>query len=257
MKRIDSSYRCSTAPLKWKKHLTLVDWGLREEENLIGSINRYLICDYTYCLDDIKNELDLCGNTYTFIIKLVYRQDFLKLPNIVVSSKEELERARQVIGSYRLSDFAEIWYCKNLTKNNKTVFGRMLFNNDLLFPSRCAIRYEMVWDSSARKIEEYPAIKCSFIALDRSNWNAQPTIAQFNDSQLSVEEMMSESESIISNISRYTSQIIDFASFVFSCGCNHLCLEFSCSNGVFGFIDWDSDNDIKVLTTQNNSGGCT
>ena len=116
-----------------------------------------------------------------------------------------------------------------------------------MFPSRCPIRYEMVWGTSARIIEQYPLIKNTFIALERDNWNTEPELDQLNNADMSSDEILDVSKKIISISSKYTSEIIDFASFVFSRGCNHLCLEFSYANGIFGFIDWDSDDDMKIL----------
>jgi hypothetical protein len=63
----------------------------------------------------------------------------------------------------------------------------------------------------------------------------------------SEDEVLGISRKIVDAISRYTLEIIDFASFVFSCGCNNLCLEFSYTNDDFSFIDWDTDDDLKAI----------
>lgn len=249
MKRINSTIRLSSDPIKWKKHLVLVDWQLREMENLTNTINRYLINDYAQCLKDIKTELNAVGEGYSFIIKLVYKESHFKLPNIVISSTDDLDNAKSLLASIDFSNFEEIWYCKNKTQSKETVFGRMLFDNSLLFPTRCAIHYEMVWGASARKIEQFPAINTPFISFDRENWNAVPKVDKIHGGGMNTDEMISKSMGIITEVSKYTAEIVDFASFAFACGCNHLCLEFSYIDKSLNFIDWDSDDDMKVLRT--------
>ena len=247
MNRIDANHRHKNDPLKWKKHLVLVDWRIRDKIHLLSSINRYNIKDYLYCLKDIAMELDNSNGKYTFIIKLVYKYKFWKLPNIVISSKSDLMCAKQAIEKYNLLSFAEIWFCKNETKNYNTVFGRMLISNSSLFPNRCSILYELVWSGSARNIELYPNVNCPYISIERSNWNANPIILELSNKE-SI-DMLYLSKEIISKVSAFTPEIKDFASFVFSMGCNHLCIEFSYCNNALNFIDWDSDNDKKVLKT--------
>lgn len=249
MSRIDSSQHDNKDPLKWKKHLMLVDWKIRDREHLLNSINRYPINEYLSCLKDISKDITEHGGQYSFVIKLVSSNHLWKLPNIIVSSIKDLEDAEELIKCYKLSEFVEIWYCKNLTQNNDTVFGRMLLNNNVLFPSRCSIRFEIVWSTSARTIEQYPLINCSFIAFERDNWNAPPIVSGLNSCNMKVSEMISISKKIIAAVSAYTPQIIEFGSYVFSCGCNQLCLEYSYCNDQLNFIDWDTDDDNKVLVT--------
>lgn len=247
MKKIDSTARYPTDPVKWKKHLTLVDWKLRDKKNLYDSINRYLIDDYMECLNDIRRELILSKEGYSFIIKFVYKESYLKLPNIVISSEDDFYCTVNAIKSMNLSKFIEIWYCKNRANQNNTVFGRMSFGNTPLFPTRCPIRFEMVWGNSARIIEQYPLINNTFVSYERESWNSKIEIAQLKKGNMHTDDILEVSERIIINASKYTPEIIDFASFVFSRGCNHLCLEFSFANNTFSFVDWDSDDDMKVL----------
>lgn len=247
MSKIDATNHHDYDPLKWKKHLVLVEWELRERAHLLSSINRYFIEDYLECLEAIDCELDNSIGDYSIIVKLVYKNDFYKLPNVIVNSKADLEDAKKMIESHDLSSFSEIWYCKNKTKNNAMVFGRMLISNSQLFPNRSPIRYELVWSNSARKIERYPVTDCPFVAAERENWNSQHKILEINKSNANVDELLSYTDEIIKRTSVFTSKIKEFGCFVFSQGCNHLCLEFSFSSSEFNFIDWDTDDDIRIL----------
>ena len=251
MRKIDATVPRPSDPIKWKKHLTLVNWKLREREHLLRSINRYRIEDLEDCLGDIKKELARESDECVFVIKLVYKDNYLKLPNIVISTGDDLENARDLLAVTNISKFDEIWYCKNRNKSDNAVFGRMLFGNNDLFPTRCPIRYEMVWGSSARIIEKYPLISNTFISYDSDSWNTPLVVDCLNCGERYEDEVLATSKKIIDRISKYTLEIIDFASFVFSCGCSNLCLEFSFVDDDFSFIDWDSDDDMKAIRANN------
>ena len=250
MNKIQSDRRTNNTPVKWHKHLTLVEWQLRDMQHLTNSIHRYPIQRYTQCLSDIRKQLLTDNGKHTFVVILVYPHAYLNLPNIVISSIHDLENAVQTLNTADLTKYTEIWYCKNDTHNNDTAFGRISFGNDELFPRRCAIRYEIVWGTSARKIEQYPAIDDPFVAFDRENWNATPKLDVLITGNMQRDALLALSDKIIATISKYTVNIIDFATFVFSRGCKYLSLDFIYCNGEFSFIDWDSDDDMKVLQSK-------
>lgn len=235
----------SNDPAKWKKHLVLVNWKLRELEDLNNSIRRYAIDDYRMCIRDIDNDIKHQEDKYIYIIKLVYQQKFLKLPNIVISCKADLCYALSKIESYEISQFSEIWFCKNLC-DNSTIFGRMLIDNGCLFP-HCNLHYDMVWGSSARIIEKYPWMDNPFVSYERSDWNESPHVTKLVARNMNSNSLIDESTRILMKLAGYRKEIINFAEYVFSVGCNSLCLEYSFSKGELRFIDWDSDNDNNVL----------
>ena len=199
------------------------------------------------CLDEIDSNFGVLNENYTYIIKLVYKYNFMKLPNIIIHSKKRFTSAKKNIETYDTSLLSEIWYCKNNTKKNSTIFGRMLFSNSQLFPDRANIRYELVWGTSARTIEQFPQMDCSFVSVERTNWNSPLKYLEVNAYDILPEDLYYISDKIIRMISASTSRIKEFGSFVFSMGCNHLCLEFSYFNNELNFIDWDTDNDKKIL----------
>ena len=248
MKNSDYEYNNNKTPVKWKKHLVLVEWGLRSIDNLLESIHRYPISDYQLCFEQINKELTSSRNCFelTFIIKLVYRYRYYKLPNIIISSKNDLVQAFQRMNEYDISAFSEIWYCKNKINEN-AVFGRMLLSNNPLFPIFVPIRYELVWGSSARIIEKFPDTNCPFVAIEKEKWNSPLNVTEISCIDSNKEKLLIMSEKIINKISLYSSEINDFATFVFSRGCSQLCIEFSFFDNKLNFIDWDSDNDKKVL----------
>lgn len=237
-------------PAKWRKHLVLVDWGLRDKEHLLNSIKRYPFGDYVRCLQDIQEDIVKETAQYAYILKLVNLKRLYKLPNIIISSEENVRSAYEELKQYDLSNFTEIWYCRNLVENQGTVFGRIMFNNENLFPGRCSQRIEMVWGASARDIDKYPQQKCPFIAFQKQNWNTEPKLIKILPNGAEEHTLLAVSEQIIDRVSQYTRRMKEFGEFVFSCGGSHLCLEFSYCQNQMRFIDWDSDCDEAVL------GGC-
>lgn len=234
-------------PMKWRKHLVLVTWRLREKQNLLESIHRYCFINFSVCMNDIKAEIVNAPGEYTFIIKLVYQNEFYKLPNFLVKSIEDLSGISRKFETINAQLFSEIWYCKNRTNSCETIFGRLLIDNTELFPSICPISIDMVWDSSARSIEKYPDMGCPFVSIHRRNWNAEPQFETVVSYRHDFEKMTGAAQKVVRHISAYTSEIRHFAEYIFSCGCNHLSIEFSYIDGVLNFIDWDSDNDLRVL----------
>ena len=247
---IDSNKFNNNCPIKWKKHLVLVEWGLREKSHLFNTIKRYKVKDYNECLEDIRNSLEQDKADYAYIIKLVYKTTFHKLPNIIIKNIDDLNKAKKTLSNSDLSIFDEIWYCRNIIKKNDAVFGRLLIGNNYLFPNNAHIVYEMVWDSSARSIEKYPNMNCPFAAAYRNNWNAPIQINEIISSGSNEEEMKNEVIEIIKHTSRYQNAIKDFGRFVFSCGCQYFNIEFTYYQGDLKFIDWDSDNDLLVINRQ-------
>lgn len=247
MNIVASDHPSQSDPLKWRKYWLLVDWGLRKKQDLLSSIVRYRICDYQKCLEKILEAIQVEPSRYTYVVKLICLNKFYKMPNFLIAHEKDAEDAYLTLKAMDLSGFVEIWYCRNLTENFSTVFGRILISNGALFPQICPNRVELVWGSSARSIEKYPAMECSFIAIERKNWNSVPVISEMIPMGIDDCVLINRSKQIIDGLTLFKRQIMEFGEFLFSHGCQHLCLEFSHNNGQLNFIDWDSDHDDYVL----------
>jgi len=234
-------------PAKWIKHKVLVHCGLREESDLLGNIHRYNILNHDECLNDIENDILYQTDTYAYIVKLVYSHSYYRLPNILITNKCDCDNARKILAIKPLTSFAEIWYCKNLICQSGTIFGRLVFSNNDLYPRNCSLEYEMIWAKSARCIENYPNVDSSYIRLSRDNWNADVRIDECISCGLDVGVIEKKALHIIERMSFYSQTISDFGALVFSCGCSHLSVEFSYIDNVLKFIDWDSDNDEHII----------
>lgn len=234
-------------PVKWRKHMVLVEWGLREEENLLNSIHRYAIDDYQSCIEDIRKQMEKSPDENIYIIKLVPLKSYYQLPNLIMDSGKKIEEIYSELENKQLDKYLEIWYCRNKSQNKGTVFGRIFIGNSELYPFRCPMQIELVWGTSARMIERYPHINCSYVAVEKENWNSLPVIKEFIAKDINEDEILNASMEIVSEIGHFYNRIRDFGSYIFSKGCNYLSLEFNYCDKKFNFIDWDSDDDDKIL----------
>lgn len=104
-------------PNKWKKHLTLVGFGLRTRENLENEIHRYPVSSVNKLIKDIQYELINKPNSGMYIISSVPISDYYKLPNVCINSLEELENFKLSLDNYFFYNFSEVWFCKKPFSN--------------------------------------------------------------------------------------------------------------------------------------------
>ena len=229
-------------PLKWVKHIMLVFWGLRDINDLMTTIYRFKINDYKLCLNDIGQEVKNGTNNISYIIKLVYKEKFYKLPNYMINNYKDLKKVNEIICSLKKNDFCEIWYCKH--NDESVLYGRILYELNDVFPLFSETKVDMVWGNSARMIENFPNINCPFVAIESRNMYDY-SIYQAIYKERSPVEINKTVNNVIKKIRTYHKYIFDFCEFLRQCGCSHVSIEFVYKkDGSLRFIDWDSDNDI-------------
>ena len=216
-------------------------------DDLLRSIKRFSVQDYGLFVASVADEFKTGPDGLIVIAKFVYPDVFQKLPNYIIRSANDIPKADEIFNGTIGRKVSEVWYCKNIAQgSNRTIFGRMLISNNPLFP-RCSLHYDIVCNGSARIIEKFPNISVPFISVNRDNWNGRCEFENIMPGDMDENVLMQLGVESVYRTSAYTSDIIDFARYIFSIGCNHLCLEFRVSNNSFQFIDWDSDNDVSVI----------
>lgn len=235
----------SNSPMKWIKHMVLCYFKLRDKTELQKTIHRFSVDNYKECLDNIEKEMKK-GDNSACIVKMVYQKRFYKLPNYLISKEEDLIQCRKQIES-SLKQFTEIWYCVNHSCDIRA-YGRILIHLDELFPQNVNRKIEIVWDKSARMLEKYPDLSCPFILITTEGWGKKYTIDKLIDNNKKEQDMIATVDKILEILPRYYSEITKMGMYLKENGCQHLCLEFSFLEPTnFSFIDWDSDNDEKIL----------
>ena len=229
-------------PAKWVKYQFLVEWGLRDARELDSSIKRFKFNDYLKLLNSINNELENNPEHVAFIVKLIAKNTMFKLPNYSVSNESDLEALETEILKLSKERYYEIWYCRyDLTKQD-SVFGRLCF--DFEIPYKHDI--ELVWDYTARGIEYYPYCKGDFISITRKDWTAENYIVNALKSA-DIMKSKEDTETILKALAYSRKCILEFCSFLNSCGTKSLSIEFKFKDDKLYFIDWDSDDDERII----------
>lgn len=234
------------SPMKWIKHMVLCYFELRNREELQGTIRRFSISNCEKCLEEIREKLQKKENS-VYVVKMVYQSRFYKLPNYIISSEEELIQCKKKIQESSKGKFAQIWYCENKSSDIRA-YGRVLLTLNEVSSTRSKRKIEIVWAKSARMLEQYPAISCPFIAITTRGWGMDYEIDDLMLGTKTKEEIIAEVDEILDRLPKYYRKIVELGDYLRENGCSYLCVEFSFLKSVeFSIIDWDSDNDEKVL----------
>jgi len=242
-----------TDPLKWKKHLKLVEYGLRTYEDLVGRLHRFSTCDVEALCNAIRDEMKSDSQKREeayYIIILVKKEQYYKLPNYRVYSVEDLNDFLPYINP-KIHLYDEFWYCRTpYSENNKnmSVAGRMSFDYTNSFIIHTI---EQIWNKSPRMIEEYNEdSKFIYLRASRPTWGYSYNYEHihiplmFNATTATIKKHFSET---IVMIERIREKIEVFEEYMASFSFNIFSIEYQLINGKLNIIDWDSPNDRIVL----------
>lgn len=238
-------------PNKWKKHLVLVEFGLKRQEDLEREIHRYSATHVNALMQDIEEELKNNPNSGMYIVSSIPSNDFYKLPNFSISSMEDLEEFKASLDEHFLEKFSEVWYCKKtFEKGHDLITGRISFNNrDWVSSIKDSHIVEQVWNCSHREIEKLgrdPNI--IYIKASREGWGRHYNIDTLNVPSIKDKDKVIRGfRETVRSIEANKEKIEPFEEHLKSIGVDEFCLEYMLSQGKFSFIDWDSSNDKKVI----------
>lgn len=238
-------------PNKWKKHLVLVEFGLKKQEELEKEIHRYSALRVNTLIEDIEKELKNNPNSGMYIVSSIPSHDYYKLPNFCVSSMEDLKQFKTSLDNHFLDKFSEVWYCKKPFENGHDVItGRISFDNRNWINS---IKYshsiEQVWNCSHREIEKFNKNSdVIYLRASREGWARRYHIDDVRVPSIKDKNKVIEGfRQTARNIEANKEKIQEFEEYLKSIGIQELCLEYMLSKKGFSFIDWDTSNDKKVI----------
>lgn len=238
-------------PNKWKKHLVLVTFGLKRQEDLEKEIHRYQALHVNTLIQDIEKELKSNPNSGMYIVSSIPSHDYYKLPNACISSMEDLEQFKVNLDAHFLDKFSEVWYCKKPFQNGQDVItGRISFDNRKGLPS---IKYshtvEQVWNCSHREIEKFNKdTNVIYLRASREGWGRRYHIDDIRVQSIEDKDKVIEGyRQTAKNIEANKEKIEKFEAYLKQIGIEELCLEYMLSQKGFSFIDWDTSNDKKVI----------
>ena len=238
-------------PNKWKKHLVLVEFGLKKQEDLENEIHRYSAFHVNRLIEDIKKELKNNPDSGMYIISSIPSCDCFKLPNFCISSLEDLEAFKKSLDEHFYDKFSEVWYCKKpFEKGNDVITGRISLDNrkglNTIQYSHCV---EQVWNCSHREIEKLNKDSNTiFLRAFREGWGRHYHINQLKvPSKEDKDKVIKGFIQTVKGIESNKEKIEEFENYLKDIGIDELCLEYMLSQKGFSFIDWDTSDDKKVI----------
>jgi len=234
-------------PMKWKKHLMLVEFGLRTMENLQSEIHRFNYNEKEILIEELKERIKCDKNEGIkrfYIVSLIPMQEYYKLPNIIIKEQEDIYKLEQLSD---VGQFSEIWFCqKNLDSKNNNFVGRIVIKDT--FDSDEQV-LEQVWNCSHREIEKWNKdSEVDYIRASRDGWARRYRMECINITKSDMLDRMKEQfVNVVTDIENNREKIEIFMNHLKSIGINELCLEYMNTNHGIQFIDWDTSNDKKVI----------
>ena len=241
-------------PIKWQKHLVLPRFGLRTMEDLESEIHRFRNCDLEKMKTEIEKQIEN-GEQNLYTISLVKPDQLHKLPNVSVTNSEEL---KTFYNNYKQDyrQYAEYWYCKKkIGPKQLTCIGRISFNLADQLPNKISLEnaqiIEQVWNTSHRDIEKYnDKYNKAYIRSHRIGWGRRYKIdilKEPENDEVKRKQMVEQYIQVVKEIENKKENIEEFLTYLKKLGINELSLEYILEGSKFSFIDWDSQNDLKVI----------
>lgn len=237
-------------PNKWKKHLTLVEFGFKTQSELEHEVHRYSRSEIDALIEDISSNITSSkDNLYT--ISFIPISSYFKLPNASIHTQEDLENFKTNIAPNLLENCSEVWYFKKPYRENLTSsIGRFCINNDHTIPSiKYAQVIEQVWNCSHREIEHFHKnSKALYLRASREGWGRHYTIDQIRaPSKEQQKQLVKQFYESVVFLERQQEKIEYFSNYLSNLGIHELSLEYMYSEKGFQVIDWDTENDLEVL----------
>ncbi len=242
-------------PLKWRKYLALVDFGLVSAEELAADIRRYPRSEVHRLVSDLRSDIrdDFRRARQSFyVVKLVPADLPGQLPNFRVERSSQLKQLVAFLAAHRGENHLEAWYCR--TRIDAEVFsvaGRIVFSAPNAGRTQLV---EQLWRTSPRQLETYSAdFAFPYVRASRYSWAWPYSIEHVHlprKSELSSLQLQSEFGYSMRYIEQEREKIATFCAFLDSFSFKAYSLEYKIVASQLKIIDWDTPNDRRVLGSQ-------
>lgn len=237
-------------PNKWKKHLTLVEFGLKRENDLNREIKRYHSNEILKLIDDLYQNFEMDDSDSAYIISLIPNIDYFKLPNYLVKSKEQIDGILE-FAENKKGSFSEIWCCeKSRRKGMDNVIGRIALKTNMNYaPNESEHMIEQVWSINHRDIERYSlSTKMNYLRTSRDGWHRRYYLDSINIVNPDDKEIiLNDFFCVVKNIEDKRDKIENLLEYLKQIDISEISLEYMLNGDKFKFIDWDTSNDKKVI----------
>ena len=186
-----------------------------------------------------------------YTISLVKNNQLHKLPNVNVSTIKELEEFyKQNRSNYQ---FQEVWYCKKQTKKREAFsIGRISISTlDQISNIEQGQIVEQVWNTNHKTLEKYiEGEAISYLRASRTDWGRRYSIDKVKVSMtedISKAQMITEFIESVKEIELSKEKIERMSQYLKELGINEYSIEYLLEGSRFSFIDWDSQDDLRVI----------
>ena len=236
-------------PNKWKKHRILVEFGFKTQDELENEVKRYQKEEILEMSKYLEKNLTKQNLPSAYIVSLIPKKEFFKLPNYIVKNKEDLSGILEFINNKKGS-FSEIWCFEKKEKEGLNhVVGRILLNTGLEYNSNPEHIIEEVWSINHRDIERYHVmLKINYIRASRDGWNRRynlDCVSIANEDNKKV--MLDDFISVVKNIENTRDKIENLLEFLKGIKIPEISLGYMLVGEKFKFIDWDTFDDKRVI----------
>jgi hypothetical protein len=247
--------RVPPVPMKWRKYLALVDFGLVSADELAAEIRRYRISKVRRLVSDIRSDIrhdSQRARRSFYVVKLVPADLPGQLPNFNVERSSQLKDLVAFLAAHSGENHVEAWYCR--TRIDSEVFsvaGRIVFSEA---DSGRTQLVEQLWRGSPRKLETYcDDFAFPYVRASRYSWGWPYSIEHVRlppKSALSHSQLQSEFGYSMRCIEQAREKIARFCAFLDSFSFKAYSLEYKIVASRLRIIDWDTPNDTRVLASQ-------
>ena len=227
--------------------------GLKTQEELDADLTRFDASDIEGIKSTISNRIKTAKVPTAYLLSLIPRDDYHKLPNCIVSSEEDFEKFENLMRENELRSTTyvsphkpvEVWA---FPKEIGASIGRFAMKDFCTDISQSQI-LEHVWSTNHRDIEHYNEhSKVPIISASRARWSTRYHIDKMacipDDDKLKYER---DFLTAVLNIERQREKIEGVADYFKSLGIESFALEYRLDSRGFSFIDWDTERDDVVL----------
>lgn len=229
-------------PLKWKKELVPILFGMRELKTLEDGVRRFKRNDVDGLCAAISASIENDPREAMFIVRLIPQQRIGGLPNMRLKCEADLPGLRHWIAGAP-TEYVEVWFARaSVGADQMSVAGRVAWSGHL----RGQV-VEQVWRDSPRVIDRFdPESRTPFLRASRPNWGWRWEECFLHPAGEQKETLLQEFRAAMREFERLQEPIERFCAFVEALGITSYNVEYK-YEGRLLVIDWDTSDDLRVL----------
>lgn len=243
-------------PLKWRKYLLLTEFGFLSKRDLRKEIARYPRSAVHHLTTQLRQTLDrIPRGTALFVVKLVPQDEPGRLPNLRVTSHDDLASLPAFLNTWYSYPYTEIWTCyTSIDPSVLSVAGRLIISSTEVWEHSV----EQLWRASPRMLEYYhcgSSFPHPYLRATRVGWGWPYKIqhthiprSRGHSPAFSSAQLHAEFAEAMVSLERSRDQLALFAASIRDRGADIVSIEYKLTGSRLNIIDWDTPDDRRVLS---------